>query len=417
LDRHCAYYSQFLAQRRDAFRKRGPGDTSVEMANIRAAWAWALEHGRVPEIRRSFEAIFWLLDLAGSQNCEKSALLAQAVDLLRGAEPTQENQLALGMALCCLADSLAMTGLRGAASPRAQEGLSLLRRLGTGRMLALGHNLAVLGGVAKDEAQTRHLLERGLAIAQEADEPLEAGWAHNSLGCIALSRDQYDEAEQHFLAFLRIAKEIEHRRGEAKSLGNLGKVAYLRGQYARARALHEQSLAIVRQLGERMYTVIRLDSLGEVGLALGDLDRARTRYREALLLAEEMVDLEYVASAHSGLGAVALAAEDVPAARRRYRRALEVALEDPRVDTGRETLVSLAKLYAHVGERERAVELVTLAHSVPTGFWRETLLGTSALLEELRSGLSPEAYAAAQERGRARDLETTMVELLAELEG
>jgi tetratricopeptide (TPR) repeat protein len=170
-------------------------------------------------------------------------------------------------------------------------------------------------------------------------------------------------------------------------------------------------------LGERIYTVIRLDSLGRVALATGDLKEARARYQEALFLAEEMADLEYAASAHCGLGAVARAAGDLLAARRCYRRALEVALEDPRVDTGRKTLVSLARLYAHVGERERAVELATLALCVRRGFWRETLLGTRALLEELRSGLSPEVYAAAQERGQACDLEATMLELLDKLEG
>jgi tetratricopeptide (TPR) repeat protein len=169
-------------------------------------------------------------------------------------------------------------------------------------------------------------------------------------------------------------------------------------------------------LGERPWTVRRLEVLGEVALASGDVEGAGARYREALSLAEEMVDLEYVAIVQCGLGEVARAAGDVPSARRCYQRALEVVLEDPRVDAGRQAIVSLAKLYAHVGERERAVELVSLACSVPPGFYRETLRGVEALLEELQSGLSPEAYAAAQERGRARDLEATMVELVAELD-
>jgi hypothetical protein len=46
----------------------------------------------------------------------------------------------------------------------------------------------------------------------------------------------------------------------------------------------------------------------------------------------------------------------------------------------------------------------------------ETHDKADALLDRLRSELPPEAYAAAEARGRARDLEATMRELLAEFE-
>jgi tetratricopeptide (TPR) repeat protein len=385
------------------------------MANIRAAWSWALKHARLPEIRRSFEGIFWLLEVQGSQNREKGALLAQAVDLLRGARPTKENQLALGLALCCLALSLARTGPREAATAFAQEGLSLLCRLGPGRELALGHILAVLSGVAKDETQAKPLLEQGLAIAQEADGPLEACWALYLLGRVALSHSRYDEAEGHFLALLKIVREIDHRRGEARSLRGLGRMAQFRGQYARARAFFEQELAILRDLEVRANTLTCLNNLGEVSLASGDLEQAVARYREALLSSEELAVQEEMARALCGLGAVALATGDLSAARRRHRRALQVALEDKSVDTSRLTLVSVAKLCRHVGERELAVEVVALTLHVRPSFWREKVYDASALLEELRSDLSSDAYHAARARGRARDLEVTVKELLAEL--
>jgi tetratricopeptide (TPR) repeat protein len=196
----------------------------------------------------------------------------------------------------------------------------------------------------------------------------------------------------------------------------LAKVAYLRGQYARAKVFQEQSLAIFRELGERQWIVGRLDALGEVALASGDLEQARTRYREALSLAEELAAMVSVERALCGLGDVALAAGDVLAARQHYRRALQVAMEAPRVDAGRRALISLAKLVAHRGKRGLAVELLTLAFDVRPDLWHETLRGTEALQGELRSGLSPEAYAAAQARGRGRDLEATLRELLADLE-
>jgi tetratricopeptide (TPR) repeat protein len=415
-DQHCTYYAQFIAQRRDAFVKRGPGHVLVEMANIRTAWSWALQHARLPEIRLSFEGIPWLLGEKGSEVREKGALLAQVVDQLRRADPTHENMIALGLALCYHALSLAAAGFREAASPLAHEGLSLLRCLSTGRVLALGYILAVMGGVAGDERHSKPLLEQALRIAQEADGGLEACWALFHLAKIALRQQMYDQAEGYLSTFLRIAKQIDHRRGQAISLESLGRVAYQQGQYTRARACYEQSLVAFRRLGEQWWISLCLKALGQVALASGEIERARARYREALSMSEELADVGGIMQAQCGLGEVALAAGDVLAARPHYRRAFQASLEDPQVDTGRQALVSVARLYAHQGQRALAVELVALALHVRQGRWVEELCGTEALLSELRSELSPEAYAAAQARGRARDLEATLRELVAELE-
>jgi tetratricopeptide (TPR) repeat protein len=158
-----------------------------------------------------------------------------------------------------------------------------------------------------------------------------------------------------------------------------------------------------------------LNALGRVALASGDLEQARARYREALSSSEELADLEGIARALCGLGDVALIAGDVLDARQRFRRLLQIALKDQRESIGREALISLAKLVAH-REQERAVELVALSLCKDPGFPWQALPDAEALLGKLRSGLSPEVYATAQERGRARDLWATAEELLAELE-
>jgi tetratricopeptide (TPR) repeat protein len=241
-------------------------------------------------------------------------------------------------------------------------------------------------------------------------------WAHNLLAWIDLHHARYDQAKEHWLTFLGIAQEIDHRRGEALSLRGLGIVAYFEGQYARAQGLEEQSLALFRELGERWWTVDRLDALGRIALAAGDLERAGARYREALAAAEELADLEHVAWALCGLGEVALAMEDLETARRCCRRALQVALEDARARTSRQALVSMARLHAQAGDRALAVELVALGfHAYPDRLGEE-VPRAEAFLRDLRSGLSPDAYATAQARGRARELEVTLKELVAELD-
>ena len=96
-------------------------------------------------------------------------------------------------------------------------------------------------------------------------------------------------------------------------------------------------------------------------------------------------------------------------------RALQIgtALGDPQPRTTALPLCAL--LLADRGEAARAVELYALASrhpAVASSRWFEDVVGMH--IAAAGESLPPELVAAAQERGRARDLEATVKELLAE---
>jgi len=76
-------------------------------------------------------------------------------------------------------------------------------------------------------------------------------------------------------------------------------------------------------------------------------------------------------------------------------------------------LPAVALLLADRGEHERPVELVALASRygfVANSHWFEEVAGRH--IAAVAAALPPEVVAAAQERGRARDLNATVAELL-----
>jgi hypothetical protein len=82
-----------------------------------------------------------------------------------------------------------------------------------------------------------------------------------------------------------------------------------------------------------------------------------------------------------------------------------------------DALPAIALLLADRGQAERAVELYALASRYPqvsNAQWFEDVAGKE--IAAVAATLKPDVVAAAQERGRARDLEATAGELLAELE-
>jgi hypothetical protein len=114
------------------------------------------------------------------------------------------------------------------------------------------------------------------------------------------------------------------------------------------------------------------------------------------------------------LGDVALAIGDRQGARQHYEQSVQMAIDHPYVELQLYVLLGPARLWEREGRAEEAVELAALARHHPAS-GEEARDKADRLLERLRPELSTEAYAAAEARGRARDLEATLRELLIEL--
>jgi hypothetical protein len=104
---------------------------------------------------------------------------------------------------------------------------------------------------------------------------------------------------------------------------------------------------------------------------------------------------------------------DVQGAKRCLYQALEMAVTEA-VYHVLHILDAIAVLLMTEGEGERALELLSLILYHP-GTMPHTKDSAALLVAELEAELPLDVVAAAQERGRARDLDATVAELLAEL--
>ena len=128
------------------------------------------------------------------------------------------------------------------------------------------------------------------------------------------------------------------------------------------------------------------------------------------------------------LGEVALAMGEVQEARRFFRQAYQRVIDSQDKDWPMllKYCAAHAMLLARAdaaADRERAAELSAMVLHHPTMLeatrdieMLEARDRAQRILDQGQRELSPEVFAAAQERGRARDLWATVQELLAELE-
>jgi predicted ATPase/DNA-binding SARP family transcriptional activator len=406
-DRHATYYAEYLHQRENDVVRGYVQETMHELDNIRAGWDWAARHGKAEEILQSSVSL-WLVYFSVRWVQEGAEAFGRAVEGLRrevAGEPTETGEVALGLALGGQSFFLRWVREAGRAARLVQEGLSILRKHGARRELAMCLYYARFDFVG-DDLQRRRLIEECLAISQKTGFYLGQVLALRLLG-------RNEEA-------LEISREANDRRGMAFALVHLGDRAYDQQAYDEAKRLYEESLTFARELG-RWWLIGELYAhLGDVALALGEQEAARVHYWEALARSRDMHDDFTILEAHERLGRLALALHDPETAAGHYRQALEIAVEPHfdmwlREDVFSPDLVAgMAALLAPADEK-KAVELAALSRYHPSSR-EETRDRAQRLLDHLQAGLAPAAFAAAQARGRARDLEATVRELLAELE-
>jgi tetratricopeptide (TPR) repeat protein len=295
------------------------------------------------------------------------------------------------------------------------------------------------------------LLERSLAIRQALGD--QRGVA-SSLSWLSSVQGQFKEAERLVRESIAAYHKVGDRFGIARGLGILGEKVLWQAKYPEAHSLLEESVAAWNDLGlnpdlaqysgKQGYAKMHLgrykqahdqiqtafvsvrewedrQGIGFFSFALGSVALARETYAEALQLLQESVVVyqEIGLRGTSGLplavlGIVARGLGNLCQARQHLYDALRAATELRALVFA---LPAIALLLTDQGEAERAVELYALALRYPfvaNSRWFEDVAGRH--IAAVAATLPPDAVAAAQERGRARDLEATVAELLAELE-
>jgi predicted ATPase/DNA-binding SARP family transcriptional activator len=434
-DRHCAYYAAFCDHREAATMSGEQREVLLEIDNIRTALRWATVHSKATEIHRFSRPLFWVYSQQGWQH-EAEATLDWVVGVLRTGSVDGQRGVALGSVLGQLGFFTAHNGHPENGAKLVQEGLFILRKLDARPQLAGCMIDAVLAHLRSDYPEAKRLLQESLAIYREMDDRLGMMRALGTLGLLAMEHEvDYPEAERYCREALTIGRELDDRQHIAWALAHLGRIVRAQGKYRESKRLLEEGLSVAQESGHPGQVAIAIRALGDTVFAQREYREAQGYYQEALDYYRDWGDYDGIALSSCGLGDVALALGDDAAAMEHYRQALRSAVGILAARCRLSIVVGLAALLARTGfivgprpdergtragdvllHKERAAELAAMAlhHPSSIGTTRDR---ARRLLDELQAELQPDIFSAAQECGRARDLDATVAELLAELEG
>jgi tetratricopeptide (TPR) repeat protein len=217
-------------------------------------------------------------------------------------------------------------------------------------------------------------------------------------------------------------RELGDRLALCSAHGLLGEAQAYLGRYDEARDHFQTGLALARETGERRdsadygYGLIDPHGLGLVELAQGRFAPAQEHLEAAISICRALDFQDYQEYYSALLACAALGLGDTAGAKGYLRMALRPVAGTPSFLPIVFALPAMALLLVERGDAARAVELYALASRHPlvaNNVWFEDVAGKQ--IAAAAASLPPDVAAAAQDRGRDRDLHATARELLEEL--
>ena len=261
--------------------------------------------------------------------------------------------------------------------------------------------LAELALVQGDYAASRRGLEEAFVLAEELGERsltirILNGWGRREMGderpALGLER---------FRAALRLATELDDRRGMAFAFLGLGTASDAMGDRESALEWYEQALQLLRRRGQLFDVAQVLNMLGDLHRSVGALERAKPLYEESLVVSEQTRLPLLVTVALINLGFLALGNQQVERAASLFGRVAVMCKDAPEQSLLAFCLVGLADVALRRGRLERAGQLLGAAGPLNTRLY---LLTPTDFAEYRRICAAVEAAigAAALEQHHAR---------------
>ncbi len=297
------------------------------------------------------------------------------------------------------------------------EGM-LERTDGTDRSAARGKALigaAWLAWVEGDNEAASPRAEEGLSIVRERGDKRWIGNAEWLLGLVRLSQRNSAAARPLLEESRTLFKELGDVWGEAYTLYMLGMADYFSGDRAAARTHYEESLRLFQEQGDVLYASLVVSALEAVILPQGDEEMAHSLYEQSLPLLRASKD-------RGRLGMILIKVGDIwlhqyggeQQAKMLYQQGLNLWQDMQRVDNGLgivRGLAGMAEVAAAQGQAERAGRLFGAADRLlpVASLYRDDL---NRRVAEARTHLDVAAFTTGWTTGQAMTQEQAVTDAL-----
>mgnify|MGYP000944225825 CR=1 FL=1 len=141
-----------------------------------------------------------------------------------------------------------------------------------------------------------------LKIAQQINYKKGCARYYSNIGIANMYRGNYPEALKNHLSALKINEEIGNKKGISVCYNNIGYVYDSQGNYPDAFKNYHTSLKFSQEIGDKEQTISCLNNIAIVHIEQNNLSEASKYLFEALKIAQEMKEKALIASCYNNIG-------------------------------------------------------------------------------------------------------------------
>ncbi|MCP5098146.1 MAG: tetratricopeptide repeat protein [Chloroflexi bacterium] len=321
------------------------------------------------------------------------------------------------VALDSLSQSNMNLGLHEKAIQQQEACLAIRQQLGDQRGIAQSYN--VLGLLVLHVGQTEKsevYLRKSLSIFRTMNNRALISSPLAVLGINLLFGGKFEECIASFEECWVIHKALSLTQEPFTANVSMTRAKINLGRYNEARMQAQKQLVAYRRINHWWSIAFTLFNLGRIVLVEGEAEQAERHFQESAEILQKMKERSLLPDVLFCLAFTARALNNRQQAIRYMIQALTIAIETAPLNPMRFELPGMALLLADQGELEQAVEFY--AAGLQSGYmansrWFEDIAGR--YISEIGNTLPQDVVAAAQDRGRERNLWTTANVLLANL--
>jgi len=455
-NQHSSYFANFLHQRETMLlgknQKQALDEIANEIENIRMAWDWASLQCCIEDMNNSLECLAEYYDMQSKFTDAESAFSMAAKRVERCLENKQDDSIKLLHARIQMWQGYFASWLGDLHKSETLIRTSLAFLVKSDAQRYKAYALYFLGQSVIAWEDRKAYYEQAIAIFQNIGERRGLALCLNGLSDVTVYTSEFELNIQLCQESLKIFQELGDDVWIAKLLDYLGYAYWLVGDYEKAKTYHQQSPAIHKNLGNCYAEVDALNLLAIDLAALNDYEQGVQLLREALEISKEIGAIlktsvvltnlaemynakkdfknaascakesflytpnrsEWLSWSNRTLGEALVGLDNLQGARKYLHESLKIAHTVQEKMDMLLVIKSISFYYTAKGEIIRALELIALVNHHPST-WQWTKDRVSELAKQLEAKLPPNIVIQAKERGCARDLNVTVLELLDEL--
>jgi predicted ATPase/DNA-binding CsgD family transcriptional regulator len=418
---HCKYYARYMHERLHAMNSHGQirasAQIAAELANVRAAWDWAVARADTERLFQMGSTFFFFCQLQ-SRFLEGANALEAAAVKLDGLPASRERDRTLARLL----NHQGWLRIRVGEFDKAEAVLSrsreLLTQLGEPPPPHMGGDSAVPLGIVHlirgDSTGAESLAREARRAAAARNDQQNLSFAHYLLTAVKSAQGEYEIAYDHAQQACNMAQAAGNRWFLAYPLNEWGNVARAMGDYEEAKRHFQASYAVRKEFDDPEGMAVALNHLGEIAFLQSDYQQAAQLYRQGLSAYQDINDLGGRARSLQGLGRVASARQEYQTARERLAQALDMAYEIRFWPLIFSLLLDAGELFSQTDESTLGIELAAWVQHHPRSDHERTARARQQLAR-WQEGVDPLSFAEAVERGKEWELAAVVSRLRAML--